>query len=221
LDISKIALLWVSFQFLRKIEDNMRYPETFERLVSCFSKFQGIGRKTAERLVFDLVTRWEPEAVHEFAQALSDLPASITICPECRTHIEALPCPFCSDYRRFEKALCIVATSKDAYSVESMGLFNGIFYVLGGLLSPLNDNGVEGMDIEKLKNFISSNIITEVILALDSSLEGDATVSFLRNELQDLHIKISRLAAGVPVGASLELVDRGTLRRAFSGRQQL
>jgi recombination protein RecR len=199
----------------------VRYPETFERLVACFSKFQGIGRKTSERLVFDLVTRWEPTAVHEFAQALSDLPASIVICPECRTHVEALPCPFCVDHRRLEKSLCVVATSKDVYSIESTGLFQGVFYVLGGLLSPLNDNGIEGMDIDKLKKFITSNALAEVILALDSSLEGDATVSFLRDELEPLHIKISRLAAGVPVGASLELVDRGTLRRAFSGRQQL
>ena len=200
----------------------MRYPEGFERLVTYFSKFQGIGRKTSERLVFDLMTRWEPAAVHEFAQALDALPRSVTLCPECRAHIESLPCPFCSDpNRRAEKLLCIVATSKDAYAIENTGSFRGIFYILGGLLSPLSERGVEGIDVEKLTQFIVTNDIKEIILALDSSLEGDATVRFLHDELQPLGVAISRLAAGVPVGASLELVDRGTLRRALSGRQPI
>lgn len=199
----------------------MRYPGAFERVVSCFSKFQGIGRKTAERLVFDLMTRWDPEAVHEFARALDAFPESIIVCPECRTHIEAFPCPFCADHRRAEKSLCVVATSKDAYAIESTGSFHGAFYVLGGLLSPLSDRGVERFDVDILKQFITTNGMTEIILALDCSLEGDATVRFLHDELCTLGVTISRLAAGVPVGASLELVDRGTLRRALSGRQPL
>jgi recombination protein RecR len=198
----------------------MRYPETVERLVSSFSKFQGIGRRTAERLVFDLMTRWEPEAVQAFSKALADLPHSICVCPECRAHIESLPCPFCAEHRCAEKSLCIVASSKDAYAVESTGLFQGAYHILGGLLSPLHHSD-DHMGIDAIRQRIAHNGITEVILAIDSSLEGDATVGFLRDELQSLNVTITRLASGMPVGASLELVDRGTLRRAFSGRQMV
>ena len=195
----------------------MRYPVAFERLVSCLSRFQGIGRKTAERLVFDLLSRWSDDAIQEFAEALSLLRKGIMQCPECRTHIEVLPCPFCSLERQKAKTLCIVASSKDVYAIDTTNLFLGTFYVLGALLSPLDERGVEMMNLPLLKKRVSSGI-EEVIFALDSSLEGDTTVGFLRQELAPFPLKMSRLATGVPVGASLDFVDRGTLSRALSGR---
>ena len=199
----------------------MRYPAAFDRLVACFTRFQGIGRKTSERLVFDILTRWDEEAVQEFAQALLALPHGIVMCPDCRVHIEALPCPFCCEERRKSGAMCIAATSKDVYAIEATGQFPGVFFVLGTLLSPLDNRGVERMNLDRLKHRIALEGVTEAIFALDSSLEGDATVSFLQEELAGFQLKLSRLAAGVPVGTSLEFVDRGTLSRAFSGRQSL
>ena len=197
----------------------MRYPAAFDRCVACFSRFQGIGRKTAERLVFDLLTRWDEAAVQEFAQALLHLPKGIVQCPDCRVHIESRACPFCSEERRAAKAVCIVASSKDVYAIDATGQFPGSFFVLGTLLSPLDNRGIERMALERLKERIVQEEIGEAILALDCSLEGDATVSFMKEELKALPIKLSRLASGVPVGATLEFVDRGTLSRAFSGRQ--
>ena len=198
----------------------MKYPAAFERLVTCLSRFQGIGRKTAERLVFDILSRWSDEALQEFSTALSQLRQGVTMCPECRVHIETLPCPFCSFERHGAKTLCVVASSKDVYAIDTTNLFPGTFYVLGSLLSPLDDRGVETMNMPLLKKRVSAGI-EEVIFALDSSLEGDATVSFLRNELEPFSLKLSRLATGVPVGASLDFVDRGTLSRALSGRYRL
>lgn len=199
----------------------MRYPAAFDRCVACFTRFQGIGRKTAERLVFDILTRWDESAVQEFAQALLHLHNGIVMCPDCHVHIESYPCPFCSEERRKAGALCIVATSKDVYAIDATGQFPGTFFVLGTLLSPLDHRGVDRMELERLKQRIVNEDIKEAILAIDSSLEGDATVGFMKEELKAFPIKLSRLAAGVPVGATLEFVDRGTLSRAFSGRQTL
>jgi recombination protein RecR len=199
----------------------MRYPAAFDRCVASFSRLQGIGRKTAERLVFDILTRWDEAAVHEFAQALLHLPKGVVICPDCRVHIESASCPFCTEERLKEGALCIVASSKDVYAIEATGQFPGTFFVLGSLLSPLDNRGVERMALDRLKQRIAKEEVTEVIMALDSSLEGDATVGFIKEELKSFPIKLSRLASGVPVGATLEFVDKGTLSRAFSGRQSL
>lgn len=199
----------------------VRYPAAFERVVALFNRFQGIGRKTSERLVFDLVTRWDEEAIRDFAHSLLALRSGITNCPECRTHIEKLPCPFCSVERKKAEVLCIVASSKDVYAIEATGLFSGTFHVLGHVLSPLHNKGVEEMGLDQLQKRISEENIAEVILALDSSLEGDATASFLKDYLVPYAVKVTRLASGVPVGATLDFVDRGTLRRALSGRQNV
>lgn len=195
----------------------MKYPAAFERLVTCLHRFQGIGRKTSERLVFDLLSKWDDGAIEEFSKALVDLRKNICTCPACRVIVETLPCPFCSPERLNEKMLCVVAGAKDVYAIDNTRLFAGSFFVLGSLLSPLDERGVDSMDIPLLKRRVSSGV-EEVILALDSSLEGDATASFLKNELESLSVKITRLATGVPVGASLDFVDRGTLSRALSCR---
>lgn len=199
----------------------MRYPAAFDRCAACFTRFAGIGRKTAERLVFDILTRWDDAAIQEFSQSLLGLRQGIMVCPRCRAHIESLPCPFCSEERVTNGALCLVTTSRDVYAIDATGQFPGTFFVLGALLSPLDNRGVEQMQLELLKQRIVNEEIHEIIFAIDSSLEGDATVGFLKEELKEFPVKLSRLAAGVPVGASLEFIDRGTLSRAFCGRQAL
>jgi recombination protein RecR len=184
-------------------------------------RFSGIGRKTAERFVFDMLMRWDEHAVSGFVRALQDLSKGVVLCPNCRTHVESLPCPLCTEQRIAQGLICVVSSSKDVYSLEETSLFKGTYFVVGSLISPLDQRGIQDSLVEALKNRAQMEKITEVILAFDSSVEGDATVAFLRDELSSLPISISRLASGVPVGAPLEFVDRGTLGRAFSGRQKL
>lgn len=193
----------------------------FDRLASCFSRFQGIGRRTAERLVFDILHRWDQHAIAEFAAALQGLSKGIVVCPECRTHTESLPCPLCSEERKNVGVLCVVSSSKDVYAIDAIGQFSGTYFVLNGLLSPLDNRGVESLGFDGLKCRIEKEKTREVIFAIDSSLEGDATIAFLREELRPNGLKLSRIASGVPVGTTLESVDRGTLSRAFSGRQEV
>jgi len=199
----------------------MKYPPAFERVVTCLSRFQGIGRKTAERLVFDILTRWDEKAIVEFSEALAGLCSGVIICPVCRVHVESHPCPFCTKERLATKQMCVVATSRDAYAIEATGVFPGCFYVLGGMLSPLDDRGVCPAVMQRLKARVCDEQITEVVFAFDSSLEGDVTASYLRDELEPLGVELSRIAAGVPVGAALEYIDKSTLSRAFKGRQKV
>jgi len=199
----------------------MKYPKAVSRLMNFFYRFQGVGRKTAERFAFELLNGWQKDTIEAFAQALKELPDSIIVCSECRTPVDSMPCPFCDDERKRYGALCVVASPKDVYAIEATAQFPGTFYVLGGLLSPLSEYGIGDMGIDLLKRRIQQEESQEVILALDSSVEGDATVTFLRSELEPLQVIISRLASGLPVGTSLDFVDRGTLSRAFSGRQRV
>ena len=171
--------------------------------------------------MFDLITKWDERTIHEFAQSLENLCGGVIICPTCRVHVEKIPCGFCTEERRKNRSMCIVASSKDAYAIDATGLFPGTFYVLGTLLSPLHEGNVGRFDVQLLKKRIAEDGISEVVFAFDSSLEGDVTVSFLHDQLQPFAGKISRLASGVPVGASLDFIDRGTLGQALSGRQTL
>lgn len=199
----------------------MRYPKAFEGLVSCFTRFSGIGRKTAERFVFDILMRWDESALDGFIKALQDLRKGFVVCPTCLTHVESLPCPLCTENRKSGRVLCVVSSSKDVYSLEETNLFKGTYFVVGSLISPLDQRTIDGQHVEDLKRRVVDETIQEVILVFDSSVEGDATVSFLREALSSLPVTVSRLASGVPVGAPLEFVDRGTLGRALLGRQRL
>jgi recombination protein RecR len=199
----------------------VRYPKAFEALVAYLRRFPGIGRRSAERYVFDMLHRWDRRALQDFAKAIVEIANNIEICERCKVHIEKQPCPFCSEDRLVTKALCIVPTSKEAYALEEAGLFEGAYFVVGSLISPLDQRGIGETIIQDLHTRITADEVEEVIFVFDSSVEGDATISFLKEELSSLPIIFSRLASGVPVGAPLEFVDRGTLGRAFAGRQKV
>jgi recombination protein RecR len=206
---------------LTKVCKQVRYPKAFEGLVTYFTRFSGIGRKTAERFVFDILNRWDKQAIDGFSKALQDLSRGVVLCAKCKTHIESLPCPLCAEQRVSEGLLCVVASSKDVYSLEETNLFHGTYFVVGSLISPLDNRGIQDVLIDDLKSRIVEEKIREVVLAFDSSVEGDATASFLKDQLSSMPVMVSRLASGVPVGAPLEFVDRGTLGRALQGRQKM
>ena len=196
----------------------MRYPAAIEKLMSYLHKLPGVGRRTAERYAFDLLLGWDHQELHELQHSLSQLKCSVILCDICGTLSEKESCLFCSNNQRRRDLLCIVATPREVFSLEATKEFHGIYHVLGGLLSPLDGRGEEVVQLDKLTARLASGEIQEIVIALDSTLEGDATALFLKQELEAYQVKVSRLAFGIPVGSSLEYVDGGTLARAFVGR---
>ncbi len=198
----------------------MQYPASLVRLFSLLHKLPGVGRRSAQRYAFDFLLHWEQSEIKELQQALEDL-THIDMCAICGCLCEFEKCLFCSNEKRKNEQLCVVASAKEVFTIEQTREFFGMYHVLSGLLSPIDGQGVEQLGLEKLFSRLEQGTIKEVILALDSSLEGDATSLFLKEELSRFPITVSRLAFGIPVGSSLEYVDGGTLARAFSARSLL
>lgn len=194
-------------------------PASFQYLVNILRKLPGVGGKTAERYAFALLD-WEEQALSQFAHSLDSLPKKVKKCPTCFCLQGDEPCSFCDIQKRNPQILCIISSAKDVYPIEETRTFQGIYHVLEGLFSPLQGKTAGGINIERLKKRVIDNRVTDVILALDSTLEGDATSLFLKQEMSNWNVSISRLASGLPLGSSLEYIDPGTLTRAFLGRHQ-
>ncbi|MDN3509485.1 MAG: recombination mediator RecR [Candidatus Neptunochlamydia sp.] len=197
----------------------LRYPKDLLTLIAHLRKIPGVGKKTAERYAFHLL-EWEGKDLHEFAEGLATLKEKVQSCMECGCLMDGVRCTFCDHDKRNRSILCIIASPRDAYAIEEAGDFCGIYHVLGALLSPLDGKTPENLNLPQLEERIQRLETKEVILALDSTLEGDATSLFLKEQLSKMGIEISRLALGLPLGSSLEFVDEGTLSQAFSGRQK-
>lgn len=195
----------------------MQYPQRLEKLFSLLQKLPGVGRRSAQRYAFDMLLHWPERTLHELAIALDDI-KKVLLCEECGCLADESMCLFCSNPMRRRDVLCVVGSPKEVYTLENTREFAGLYHVLPSLLSPLDGRGEEKLNLPKLISRIQKGEVKELILALDSSLEGDATCLFLKERLSALPIKVSRLAFGIPVGSSLEFVDGGTLARALSAR---
>lgn len=195
----------------------MKYPSHLLRLIDVLKKLPGVGTKSAERFAFDLIS-WNPSKIEEMAEAIKLCPSLLKHCHECGCLANADACYFCTSAPSRLPSLCIVAMPRDVFAIESTHEFKGVYHVLGALLSPIEGTGPEKMNIQKLKKRIISLNIEELIIALDSTLEGDATSLYLKQELEPLNLSLSRLAFGLPMGSSLDYVDGGTLARALSAR---
>ncbi|MBS4169190.1 recombination mediator RecR [Parachlamydia sp. AcF125] len=197
----------------------MRYPSHLIKLIQVLKKLPGVGTRSAERFAFQLM-EWEEEKLKEFGTLLSQVPEKIQACGLCGClKDEGGECPFCNDpIRQTSKTLCLICSSRDAFSIEETREYKGLYHVLGGLLSPIAGFGPECLSLTTLKERIKTYQIDEVVIALGSTLEGDATALYIKRELSAFPIQVSRLAYGLPVGSSLDYVDGGTLARAFSGR---
>jgi recombination protein RecR len=193
----------------------MNYPAHLIKTISLLRKLPGVGTKSAERFAFELL-QWSPEELRLMGETIAGLPQQVHLCAECGSPGESGICVFCQ--RTTASALCIVGMPRDLFAIEATRTYKGLYHVLGALLSPLNGIGPEKLKIDRLKERIASRSIQEVVIALDSTLEGDATALFLKEELQPLQLKISRLAFGLPIGSSFDYVDGGTLARAFTAR---
>jgi recombination protein RecR len=195
-----------------------KYPLPLQQLIAYLKKLPGVGAKTAERFAFHLLT-WPPSELAAFSVLAGSIRESIAECRECRCLMEKNVCPFCSDALRDRSQMCIILSPKDVYSIEETRSFKGLYHILGCLLSPIEGKSPEHLQLERLNQRLESYPIKEVIIALDSTLEGDTTSLYLKEYLQKWGLSVSRLAFGIPLGSSLDFVDGGTLARALMGRQ--
>lgn len=196
----------------------MKYPQVVERLLRLVNRLPGVGRKTAERYVFDFLLSWKMGDIQELSTVLLQMRESVGTCPICGCLSEAGKCYICSDTRREKEILCIVSSPKDVFTIENTQEFHGVYHVLQGLLSPLDGRGQEALRLDSLRKRVQENSVKEIIIAVDSTLEGDTTALVLKEELADLPVTVYRPAFGIPVGSSLEYVDGGSLARAIAGR---
>jgi recombination protein RecR len=179
-----------------------------------------IGRKTAERFAFSLLQN-NPEASVELASAITELRQHILVCAECGQYSERTPCSICADSKRSQSELCVVADGRDIFSLEQTNLYQGRYFVLGGLINPTEGVGLNQLRIKQLQTKLQADGIGEIILALNTNMEGDATALYLSRLLKPLGIKITRLARGLPTGSRLEYADEVTLQNAFANRREV
>lgn len=195
----------------------MKYPLHLLRLIDSLKKLPGVGTKSAERFAFEMIG-WQRDKLFEMADIIRTAPEQLKYCGECGCLSDEATCAYCLPSSARGNMLCVVAMPRDVFAIESTHEYKGLYHVLGALLSPLDRVGPEQIDLEKLKRRIEVRDVRELIIALDSTLEGDATALYLKQELEPLNLSISRLAFGLPMGSSLDYVDGGTLARALSAR---
>jgi len=195
-------------------------PEPVSQLVAALGRLPGIGPRSAERLALHLV-QTDAGFVRQLADALVNARTKISACERCGALTESQPCSLCADDRRDASLLCVVERALDVLSFEKSGTFKGRYHVLGGKLSPLNGIGPEDLRIAELEQRLADGPIREIILALSSDVEGDATCHYLAKRLAGDGRHITRLAQGLPVGGGLEFADELTLSRALEGRREV
>lgn len=195
-------------------------PPSLTRLIAALSHLPGVGPRSAERLALHLVQS-EQGGVKELARAIVDARETVQNCSTCGALTETDPCDLCRDERRDSALVCVVERPVDILLVEKAAVFRGRFHVLGGKLSPLNGVEPEDLRIAELEKRVGAEGVREVILALPTDVEGDATCHYLAQRLRELEIKVTRLAHGLPAGSGLEYADELTLTRALEGRSTL
>ena len=198
----------------------MQYPEPISKLIDSFMKLPGIGPKTAVRLAFFFLGMKE-DVVVDFAKALVNAKRNLTYCSVCGHITDQDPCYICEDTRRDKSVICVVQDPKDVIAMEKMKEYNGQYHVLHGAISPMDGIGPEDIKIPELLKRLQDDQVTEVILATNPNIEGEATAMYISRLLKPSGIKLSRIAHGLPVGGDLEYADEVTLSKALEGRREL
>jgi recombination protein RecR len=194
-----------------------KIPLPLQTLMTLLRKIPGVGAKSAERYAFQLL-EWEESSLALLAQSIGTLRSLVISCPECHCLKAGVCCDFCQSDKRDTKTLCIVSSAKDVYPIEDTQTFRGLYHVLEGLFSPLEGFDASRIDTAEIRKRVDQHGIQDILLALDSTIEGDATALFLKEEMKHWNVTISRLAFGIPLGSALDYVDPGTLARALLGR---
>ena len=197
------------------------FPPALETLVEQFARLPGIGKKSAQRLAFFVLSLPDGEA-EAFADAVVNARKAISCCPVCQNFAEGGgPCPICASPKRDRSVLCVVADPKDVIALERGREYNGLYHVLHGVISPMNHVGPDDLRIRQLVERVAAGEVKEVIMATNPDTEGEATAMYLSRLLRPFGVKVTRLAYGIPVGSHLEFADDATLMRALEGRQEI
>lgn len=198
----------------------MKYPQTIENLIECFSKLPGIGSKTAERLALS-VLNLDDEVVTLFSKSLEDVKTKIKRCKTCNNLTDEDLCLICKDENRNKEVLCVLEDAKNIVLFEKIGIFNGYYHVINGLISPLDGVNPEDLDLDKLIDRIKKEKIKEVVIAVKPSIEGETTALYISKRLKNTNVVVSKIAYGVPLGTDIDYVDSLTLELALENRKKI
>ncbi|WP_405726904.1 recombination mediator RecR [Streptomyces sp. NBC_01537] len=196
------------------------YEGVVQDLIDELGRLPGVGPKSAQRIAFHILQA-DPADVRRLAHALAEVKAKVRFCTVCGNVAESEQCRVCRDPRRDPSVICVVEESKDVVAVERTREFRGRYHVLGGAISPIEGIGPDDLRIRELLARLADGTVTELILATDPNLEGEATATYLARMIKPMGLKVTRLASGLPVGGDLEYADEVTLGRAFEGRRLL
>jgi len=195
------------------------YPSSILKLIQSLSKFPGIGEKTAERLAMH-VLRAPNREMAQLIFSIKEVKEKIKLCSSCFALSDTSICKICADHARTSSVLCVVEQPADMVAIEKSGSFYGRYHILQGVLSPMGGIGPENLRIKELIDRITTEKIKEVVLATSTNVEGEATAAYLAERLKNYNLKVSRIAAGVPMGGDLKYVDQVTLKRAMDTRHE-
>ena len=193
---------------------------SLNELINQFSRLPGIGKKTAQRLAFSILEQ-PPERAKAFAEALVNAREKIHFCKVCQNLTDLDVCPICSNENRDKSVICVVEDPKDVMAFERTREFSGVYHVLHGVISPLDNVSPDDLKIKELMSRLASGEVKEIIMATNPTVEGEATASYISRLIKPMGIKVTRLAYGVPVGADLQYADEYTLARALEGRNEI
>jgi recombination protein RecR len=194
------------------------YEGAVQDLIDELGRLPGVGPKSAQRIAFHIL-QTDPVDVRRLAEVLLEVKEKVTFCSVCGNVAEEETCRICRDQRRDPSVICVVEESKDVVAIERTREFRGRYHVLGGAISPIEGVGPDDLRIRELMSRLADGVVTEVILATDPNLEGEATATYLTRLLRPMGLRVTRLASGLPVGGDLEYADEVTLGRAFEGRR--
>ena len=198
----------------------MKYPQTFENLINGLKKLPGVGSKSAERMAYQILNM-DDEDISKLATSLLDSKEKLTRCKKCGCMSEGDECEICKDSARDPKTLCVVQSTKDVYALEKVKNYNGVYHVLNGVISPSLGVTPNDLNLNKLVDRIINDEIKEVILATNPNIEGETTALYIAKLLENKNVEVTRLAYGLPVGASLDYADEYTLIKSLQGRRKL